>query len=230
MKTEATKRNIAGAILAGGNACRMNGLAKGTLKTAGGISIVEQLITEFNQAGIRDVIIVTNDSGLYQYCGIEIISDLRSGVGPVAGIEAGLNYFVNRSDAVLFIPCDMPKITAKQIWALKKAFILRNTPVVFAKTGDFFWHPLCAVVHNDLFRDISTAIDFGARKVRALWCKVGASSLLFEDESCFFNINNHDDLNRWQIQCKGKNENKNFCTKSNDRETLRILSEGKYCS
>ena len=204
MKTKKTKYNIAGAILAGGKGSRMNGLAKGVLKTAEGVSIVEQLIAEFNKAGIEEVIILANNSELYQHCGREIIADLRSGVGPIAGIEAGLDYFAGRCDAVLFIPCDMPHITAKQIVALKETFVDQNSPVVFAKTSDFFWHPLCAVVHNGLFKQTSAAIDRGQLKIRELWNQVGAEAVMFEDENTFFNINSHNDLNLWQMQCEVK--------------------------
>lgn len=204
MKTENTKCNIAGAILAGGKGSRINGLAKGALKTDDGISIVERLIAEFNKSDIAEVVIITGDREFYKHCGSEIIADLRSGFGPIAGIEAGLDYFAGRCDAVLFIPCDMPQITAGQIVALKKSFVDQGSPVVFAKTSEFFWHPLCAVVHNGLLEQASAAIDRGQLKIRQLWDQVGANGVMFEDENPFFNINSHNDLNLWQIQCEGK--------------------------
>ncbi len=204
MKCESKKCVIAGAILAGGNARRIGGIAKGTLKTGEGVSIVERLINEMNDAGVSDIVIVANDPEPYQDYGVKIIADIRKGIGPIGGIEAGLVYFAGQSDAVMFVPCDMPNITAKEMLALKKAFIETPAPVMFAATSDFFWHPLCAVVHNGLVKQVSSAIDCGERKVRKIWQQVKAVRLLFDDETAFFNVNSSNDINRWRSICEGK--------------------------
>ena len=87
---------IAGVILAGGQARRMNGQAKGHIRI-GRLSIIERLINEFHQAGINDLILVTNNARSYDTCGLPVIPDLRPGIGPLAGIEAGLNYYQQRA-------------------------------------------------------------------------------------------------------------------------------------
>ena len=56
---------------------KIGGLAKGMLKIANGVSIVERLINEMTLAGISDIIIVANDPKLYQNSGVEIIADIR---------------------------------------------------------------------------------------------------------------------------------------------------------
>ena len=208
MKRNLKKCVTAGAILAGGNAYRMGGIAKGAVQFDSGISIVERLINEMSDAGLSDIVIIANDPKPYQDYGVEIISDIRKGIGPMGGIETGLDFFTGRSDAVMFVPCDLPQISASQISALKQAFVETDAPVVFAATGDFFWHPLCAVVHNDLAADISTAIDQGERKIRKVWQQVNAQRVLFPDESAFLNINSITDVNKWR---KGENEKANLC-------------------
>jgi molybdopterin-guanine dinucleotide biosynthesis protein A len=198
MKCNTKKCVIAGAILAGGNACRIGGIAKGTLKAGDGVSIVERLINEMNHAGVSDIVIIANDPKPYQDYGVKIIADIRKGIGPIGGIEAGLVHFAGKSDAVMFVPCDMPNITAKEMLVLKKPFIEAAAPVVFAETGDFFWHPLCAVVHNGLVKQVSSAIDRGERKIRKVWQQVKAITVEFPDETAFFNINNSTDRDRWR--------------------------------
>jgi molybdopterin-guanine dinucleotide biosynthesis protein A len=198
---------IAGAILAGGNARRAGCIAKGMLKTDSGVSIIEYLINELSCAGISDIVIIANDPKPYQDYGVEIIADIRKGIGPMGGIESGLSYFSNRSDAVMFVPCDLPNITAKEMLALKEAFIETRAPVVFAETPGFFWHPLCVVVHNDLKEEISSAIDSGQRKIRDIWQQVKAVGVRFADETAFFNINTTADIGRWR---KAKNEDENL--------------------
>ena len=207
MREELNRLEIGGIILAGGNARRLGGIAKGAIEVGKGVSIVEQLIKELAQAGIDNIVIAADDSKPYQDCGVKVISDIRVGIGPIGGIESGLAHFAGQSDAVMFVPCDMPNITAKEISALKKAFIETGAPVVFAETAGFFWHPLCAVVHNDLKEEISSAIDSGQRKIRDVWQQVKAVRVQFADETAFLNINSLADVNRWR---KAENEKANL--------------------
>ena len=196
--TEKTKKSvIAGVILAGGNARRLGGIAKGTIEVGEGVSIVEQLIKELARAGVDNIVIASNDSRPYQDSGVKVIPDIRVGTGPIGGIEAGLVHFAGQAEAVMFVPCDMPNITAKEMSALKEAFLETGAPVVFAETAGFFWHPLCAAVHNDMAKEISSAIDRGQRKIRDVWQQVKAVRVQFADETAFLNINNSTDMEKW---------------------------------
>lgn len=56
---------IAGAILAGGKAKRLNGIAKGNIKI-NNKTIITNLLKAFAQAGISDVIISANDFKPYK--------------------------------------------------------------------------------------------------------------------------------------------------------------------
>jgi len=205
MTEELNKLKIAAAILAGGNSRRLGGLAKGTIKTGNGVSIIDKLIKELAMSDISDIVIVANDSTSYRNYGVKIISDIRVGIGPIGGIEAGLVHFTGQADAVMFVPCDMPNITAKEMSDLKQAFIETDSPVVFAETPGFFLHPLCAIVHNGLKGKISSAIDNGQRKIRDVWRQAKAVTVHFPEKNAFFNINDLADLDRW------KNEKANFC-------------------
>ncbi len=208
MTGKSKKHTIAAAILAGGNASRLDGMPKGTIETSNGVCIIERLIKELTKAGINNIVIASDNSKLYHHFGIKVISDIRAGIGPIGGIESGLVHFAGQSDAVMFVPCDMPNITAKEMLALKDAFIETGAPVVFAETAGFFWHPLCAVVHNGLVKQVSSAIDCGERKIRKVWQQVKAVRVLFDDETAFFNINNSTDMDRWR---KAKNEKASLC-------------------
>ena len=194
MKCNSKKCVIAGAILAGGNARRIGGIAKGTLRIAKGMSIIERLISELNLAGIKEVIISANNVAVHKAFEKEIIPDMRTNVGPLAGIEASLNFFRDRSDAIMFLPCDLPCITTREIMTLKQAFINSDSPVVFIQTSEFFYQPLCVVVHNELADDISAAIEAGVRKPLDLWFKLNAKTVFFESEELFFNVNSPEDL------------------------------------
>ena len=189
---------IAGAILAGGKARRLGGVAKGTLGAACGQPILHRLLREMADAGIEDIIVVANDPEAYGDCGREVIADIHPGLGPLAGIEAAQAALADRAEAILFLPCDAPLITTGEIAALKDAFLAGRDPIVCARTKKTFCHPLCAVVHNDMFTEVSAAIARGRRKVRDLWRRLGAAYVDFDDEAPFLNINHPEELDAWR--------------------------------
>jgi molybdopterin-guanine dinucleotide biosynthesis protein A len=207
MRKDLNRHEIGGMILAGGKARRLGGLTKGCIEIGENISIVEQLINELKIAGIGNIVISANDSAPYLHLGVKVLPDIRQGIGPLGGIETGLMHFNGRSDAVMFVPCDMPNITSKEMLALKEAFIKTEKPVVFANTSGFFWHPLCAVVHNRLRNKISSAIDDGRRKVRNIWQQLQAEAVPFDNDTPFFNINNFEDIHRWKKEYRNEKEN-----------------------
>lgn len=190
--------DIAGAILAGGKATRMGGITKGALQTPGGMSILKHLIKEFQCADIKPIVILANDPQPYRDYGLKILKDVRSDFGPLAGIETALSYFEGQADAVMFAPCDMPNLSAKEMRLLKDAFVHSKSRIVCAETNDFFWHPLCAIVHNELLGQITSAMDNGQSAVGRQWKKLGAETLFFEDQTPFLNINTAADIRQWR--------------------------------
>ena len=196
--------SIAGAILAGGAAQRIGGIAKGALQL-NGISIIERTIAQLARAGIYDIVIVTNTPGVYEQCGQRSICDLRTGIGPLAGVETALRHYVGKCDAVMFLPCDLPRITATEISTLMQAYIDGDTPIVFAGAKGFFGHQLCAVVSSALADGVSHAIDQGERRVRRVWRRYDAQAAAFPNEEPFFNINTHADMKAWRNMSKVAN-------------------------
>jgi len=196
MITQVDNFNIAVVILAGGKAQRLGGIHKGKIELPSGISIIDKLIAELNCIGIQEIAISTNYPIAYQVYSKEIIPDLRKDIGPLAGIEAGLKHFAGRFSAVMFLPCDLPSITSKQLSALKDSFLAKKGPAVFARTGESFYHPLCAVVNSGLADNVSDAIDNGIRRPLKLWLQFAAYPVLFDSDAPFFNINNVQDYNK----------------------------------
>lgn len=189
---------IGSAVLSGGKASRYGGVAKGLIDVEPGLTILARTVQEIVCAGVPEVVILANDSEPYRSIGLPVAADLRHGVGPLAGIEAGLAYYEGRYRAVIFLPCDLPGITRKEIATLLSAFEAGGEEVVFAETGVFFEHPLCAVVHIGLREAISNAIDAGRTKVGELWHDFGGVAVHFEDPTPFSNVNTPEDMARWR--------------------------------
>ena len=191
---------ISAAILAGGQASRLNGLPKGTLQVDRHITIMERQIHQCRKAGMHEVIIVANHSEPYESFGVPIVADRRKNAGPMAGIETALAHYQDLADAVLFVPCDLPFISAREFKTLEKSFLTSRAQAVYAMTHGSVWHPLCAIAQCDLLTPISHALTQGERKIRTIWRDVNAQAVAFTHENAFFNVNTHADIAQMQAQ------------------------------
>lgn len=187
------KIKIGGCILAGGKAKRLNGIAKGNIEI-GECSIVEHLIAEFNKAGISDVVISANDPKPYKQYNLPIIPDRIKNIGPIAGIEAVLDY-CHKYDAVVFLPCDLPNITHKEITLLKME------DLVYATTKERA-QPLCATVPTNKLQEITCLINNDNRKILDIWQQLNATAIEFPDSNKFYNVNSAALL--WVISGAGR--------------------------
>ena len=133
-----------------------------------------------------------------------ILPDLRPGLGPLSGIEAALRHFAGLREAVLFLPCDLPGITPREVGVLLGAWEARRGPLLVAETGPDLWHPLCAIVHNELSSAVSAALDRDHRSVRLLWRDLGAAAVPFDDPAPFFDVNTMEDWALWCARQSGK--------------------------
>lgn len=185
------KDTFAAAILAGGKATRFSGIAKGNIKLKNDVTIIQRLINELSRAECSEIIIVANDSSPYISYGIEVIPDLQKELGPIGGIETALTYYLNKYAATIFLPCDLPAITAFEIEQLKNFYLNTNAKAVYAKTK--IAHPLCTVVNNSLAGEISELIKIGERKMLNIWEKLDVETVCFENEHSFANINTWKD-------------------------------------
>ena len=199
MRPREDRGPVCGAILAGGRAERYGGVAKGLLRV-GSETIIGRALAAFAGAGVHDVVISANDGEPYGQFGRTIVPDLRSGLGPLGGVEAVLAALEGRAAAVAFLPCDLPGITAAELRALVCAFAAGSELLAVAVTDDSFWHPLCAVVHNAALPAISEALDGGERGVHRVWERLGARPVRFEDPGAFRNINTPRELERWRAE------------------------------
>lgn len=190
---------VAGAILAGGQATRLGGMDKGLLQLDSGQTLIEHLADQMRRAGVTDIILCANEPGRYERVGLTVVADVHPGVGPLGGIEAALAYWTGRAQSVLFCPCDLPGMSAREFTTLIRAFADRpeSLEVVYAQTSVFFWHPLCAVVHNEALDAVRQAVAAGTGSVRRLWRRLGALGVAFDDPAPFFNLNTPEDLAQW---------------------------------
>jgi len=90
-------------ILAGGRSSRMR--FDKQLLYKGEQSLIKRICSSL-RARFDDIVIVSNTPGLYAAEGVRVVSDLFPGLGPLAGIHAGLTHA--ESQWVFVTACDMP--------------------------------------------------------------------------------------------------------------------------
>jgi molybdopterin-guanine dinucleotide biosynthesis protein A len=192
---------IAAAIIAGGKATRLGGIAKGLLRDAGGASIVRRLLEQIAEAGITEVVLSANDPRIYAEFNLSTIADRQADIGPLGGIEAVLTNLAPRFDCVLLLPCDLPNVTAEDILRLVRSYEAAPGRIAAARTADGD-HPLCAVVPVTVLPAVQSAIAAGEYGVKRLWRSLDSRPVEIDDDSRMMNVNTPDDLLAWREEKK----------------------------
>lgn len=183
-------------ILAGGRNARMGGENKAFLKIDN-IPMIERIIAILKEIS-DEILLITNSPGDYhQYekdcC---IITDRIKGVGPLAGIHAGL--LKTRKEALFFTACDMPFLHNALILRQINCFNQTNCDAVVPRRGSFI-EPLHAVYKKGLNEYIDQYLEEGKDcSIRGFLKKVRVCYLDLEDTPAhrrvFKNVNTQEDL------------------------------------
>ena len=102
--------DITGIILCGGRSSRM-GVNKSFLKL--GERYVIEIISSLMKELFNRVILITNETHLYEFLKIELLEDICKGKGPLGGIHSGLVH--SKSENNFIISCDIPLISKETI-------------------------------------------------------------------------------------------------------------------
>lgn len=106
-----TAPDCAAAIVAGGLATRMGGVAKGLIEIDGETILDREL--RVLRALFDEVFLVANDPAPYARFGLPCVGDRVRGAGPLAGLDAALDFA--RAPRVFLVACDMPLLDARAV-------------------------------------------------------------------------------------------------------------------
>lgn len=188
-------------ILAGGKSSRM-GTNKALLPVHGqpNIKRIRDELRNLDAADSADTsrfIIVTNDPPLYEFLGEETVGDKYPGLGPLAGIQAGLQ--ASPCSWNLVIACDMPLITAEaaRYMLVQAADVDAVVPVIGGQL-----HPLFAVYHKRCSDKIEDMLVSGQLRMIYLLDKLRVKQVTESDfpkhidtQRVFYNMNRPEE---WQ--------------------------------
>jgi molybdopterin-guanine dinucleotide biosynthesis protein A len=188
---------VAGAIVAGGLATRLGGVAKSSL-VVGGRSIAERQL-EALRATFPRVLVVANDAGPWAGLGVEVVADRFVGAGPLAGVHAALVATAAHA-GVVCVAGDMPFV-APGLLALLRDHAPESAAVVPRVAGRP--EPLLARWSREALPLVEARLAAGERAVHAVFAALATAWL---DEPAlravdptlrsFANVNTPEELRR----------------------------------
>ena len=131
--------------------------------------------------------VVIGDPGKYSGLGYAVVPDRRQGLGPLAGIEAALDF--STADWNLVLACDMPDVSAAFLRALLETAAASDTDVLLPAGPSGQPEPLSAVYHRRCLPAIVAALDAGTRKITDALASLRVAQLPVIDDSHFQNLN-----------------------------------------
>jgi molybdopterin-guanine dinucleotide biosynthesis protein A len=185
-------RDMAAAILAGGQARRLGGINKGTLPL-GDAQIVDRQL-EVLRTVASPVFVVGSDSPAWSARGLAIVPDDIPGMGALGGIYTAIAQ--SPCDRTLVVACDMPFLSAD---FLGRMAAIEDADLVIPKTA-LGYEPLCAIYTRACLPDIRARMARGALQaatlpqgVRIVELGPGMPGM---DERVFVNVNTPHDYER----------------------------------
>lgn len=186
----------AGVILAGGQASRYGGRAKG-LEVVGGERVIDRVARAL--APVTDsLLLIANDPAAAAWLpGVPTAADVRPGCGSLGGIHAAL---VHAGTSALVVAWDMPFVPQGLLRRLRA--LGETADVAVPESGSRRGiEPLCAYYSPVCIAAIERRLDAGDRRVIAFYDDVRVARLeaaavrrFGDPERLFMNVNSPDEL------------------------------------
>jgi len=182
---------VLGAVLAGGESRRL-GRDKAAERIAGE-RMVDRAVSAL-RTRCAEVVVVSSrretPDGEWT-----LVPDLRSGCGPLAGIEAALERAVSSGAYAAFVlACDLPLVDEEVVAAVLDG-LHQGSAAAAAREGDPDFEPLCAVYGAACLPVVTGLLDDGERAAGALFRAVRGRRVPVGDRAAV-NVNDEDELRR----------------------------------
>jgi molybdenum cofactor guanylyltransferase len=185
-------QKIAGVILAGGLARRMNHQDKG-LVSFQGRPLISYAINALTPIVEQLFINANRNIDQYQHFGLPVISDQTDSFdGPLAGVLAAMDS--TDADVLLVMPCDCPMLKTEHLQKLLQAHTETNVDIAVAFDGARL-HGVLFAVSTALKPSLQIYLTSKQRKVETWLMQHSITQVDFSDDPAIFtNINTMTDL------------------------------------
>jgi len=172
-------------VLAGGRSTRMG--RNKALLPVGRQTLIETVLSAL-PCPRDNVKLLTNSPNDYSFLGLGTVPDIHPGIGPIAGIQAGL--LQSGSARNFFVACDMPLLTTEVVQSILDEDDDADVTVPRSGTG---LEPLCAVYSRACLPEIEIQISRGEYGLQRLLARVNCHVLEMSGSSALTNVNAPDD-------------------------------------
>jgi molybdenum cofactor guanylyltransferase len=190
-----------GLVLAGGQARRMGGGDKASLKV-GGKTILERVLTRLTPSCDPIILNANGDPARFSRYGLAVVADsVPDFAGPLAGILAGLDWAAQNAPKIEWlasVPGDCPFLPKDLVPRLHAARIAEKKPLACARSGEWR-HPVAGLWPVALREDLRRALTVeGLHKIEAWTGRHGVAIAAWPDQPFdpFFNVNTPEDLTK----------------------------------
>lgn len=187
---------VVGAILAGGSARRLGGVAKGLLEV-GGERMIDRVARALREVTERIVVVSSTAGARGWLAGGAVIPDEQPGNGPMGGIASALRA---TGGDVLVVPWDCAFVRSAMLGALMTAEIGNDVVLWSLPSGT---EPLIGLYRQSALEAIDAALARGERRARDIASLLHVRTLTELPPGCstesFFSVNTPDDLTRARV-------------------------------
>lgn len=188
-------KNITGLVLCGGKGTRMGGVDKGLQNHHGMPLALHALLRLQQQVGL--VIINANRNlAAYESFGVAVWHDpVADYPGPLAGWLAGLEHC--ETAYMVTVPCDTPNFPIDLVQQLSRALVEEDADIAMAATlerGQVQLQPVFCLLKSTLIESLVAYLNGGGRKIDIWTQQHRCATVMFSDETAFFNANTPADL------------------------------------
>ena len=192
------RANVAGLILAGGQARRMGGTDKGLLPLAGR-PMVEHVIEAFRPQVGRILLSANRNHELYARYGHPVIADdLGDWQGPLAGVVTALRQ--GHAEFLATVPCDAPFMPLDLVARLRAACEADDADAAVASDGRRL-QPVFLLLRSRVAPALEAYLEGGGRRVDAWLEQLHTVVVDFSDQAtAFVNVNDPDERRAVEAQ------------------------------
>ena len=191
-----SRTEITGLILAGGRAQRMGGVDKGLIPFHHR-PLIESAIHRLRPQVGSILINANRNLEHYSSYGFPVLSDDDlSFSGPLAGFAAGLK--ACPTEYLVTAPCDSPLLPTNLVELLAAKMSEGSFDLVYASSKDLAgkaWaQPVFCLMHTAVLKSLQEFISLGDFKIDRWFKQLNASTVIFDSESAFANVNTPEEL------------------------------------
>ena len=201
MRAAVRRSPLVGAILAGGAARRLGGVAKGLIEIDG-VRMIERVARALRPVTERIVVVSSIEGAGDWLAGADVVTDEQPGSGPMGGIASALRA---TGGDVLVVAWDSNFARTALLVPLLTAEI-GNDAVVWRLPSGI--EPLIALYRQSALPTIDAALARGERRARDIVSLLRVRTLTELPVGCsvesFFSVNTPDDLARAQLLAAGE--------------------------